>query len=134
MAAKELRDYISYATPDKAVTLNINPSRVIERIGLKQEKFSADDTDSTVINRRTAYDVYVELLWSVKNESDAGTIFDFWNDTAKGNGTAYSFIWTHPTDGHQYVVKFASSMRRTIFNNFFFTFPSCTLKILGFYV
>ena len=68
---------------------------------------------------------YCTLIWTYKNASDAGTIMDFFHDAAKGNGNAESFKWTHPTDGHSYVVRFDGPLDRHLIatNTVVFSFP-----------
>lgn len=114
MAAKEMYDYLSTVAADyTAVTLNIAPSRVLKENGLKNQvvrKF--DDGSEERISFSTAFIFYVEIEWEGLTESDAGTIFDFYFDTAKGNGSTRSFQWTHPTDGHTYTVRFDSQFSR----------------------
>lgn len=114
MAAKEMYDYLASASADyTTTTLNIAPSRLLREIGMKNQvvrKF--DDGSEERISFATAFIFYVEIEWEGLSESDAGTILDFYFDTAKANGTTRSFKWAHPTDGHTYTVRFDSQLSR----------------------
>ena len=107
MAAKEMYDYLQAATADyTTTTLTIKPSAIRET-GQKNIEINTGDDESeerVAVSLQTIF--YVTLSWRHKSESDAGTIFDFYNDQAKGAGEGRSFKWEHPTDGHTYVVRF----------------------------
>jgi hypothetical protein len=114
MAAKEIYDYLSAVTPDYSTTvLEVSPQRIlVEEASWKQNIFETDDRSEQVITLGGPF-FDVTLEWPAISESDAGTIFDFFNDTNKGRGFARSFQWSHPKDGHVYVVKFRSVLKRT---------------------
>ena len=101
-------------TPDySATTLSIKCKvELIERGKFSQEVHEGDDTSEEVISYSTTPVLFVELQWPTTSESDTGTIMDFYLDTAKGYGFARSFKWTHPVDGHTYVVRFRSEIVR----------------------
>jgi len=113
MAAKEMYDYLSAESPDySTTTLTVNPQRVlVEESSWAQTVQEADDRTEQVLSLGGPF-FDVTLEWAVITEADAGTIFDFFNDTAKGKGFARSFKWAHPVDGHTYVVRFRSPLRR----------------------
>jgi hypothetical protein len=113
MAAKEMYDYLSTVTPDySATTLSVSPQNVLtETVSWKQNVQEADDGTEQVLSLGGPF-FNVQLQWDVISDSDAGTVFDFFSDSAKGKGFAQSFKWTHPTDGHTYVVKFRSNLKR----------------------
>lgn len=112
MAAKEMYDYLSVVTPEYDATLNITPQEVlIENHSWKQIIQETDDrTEQVLTIAGPFFDIL--LQWDVISDSDAGTIVDFYNDSAKGKGFARSFKWDHPTDEHTYVVKFRSELQK----------------------
>jgi len=113
MAAKEMYDYLSAAVADKDVTLSVAPQEILTEQSSKNTVIHLGDDGSEVrVNLSDASIFYVTLQWDYLDESDSGTVIDFWNDTVKGNGMANSFKWGHPTDGHTYVVRFASDLSR----------------------
>ena len=77
---------------------------------------------------------YCTLIWQYRNESDAGTIMDFYHDAAKGNGNAESFKWAHPIDGHTYVVRFDGKLPRQLHSTgtTTFSFQNIRLRVLGY--
>lgn len=133
MAAKEMYDYLSVATPDySATTLSIGCQvQLVEEGEFSQEVHEGDDTSEEVISFSTSPILYVELQWPVKSESDTGTILDFFLDTSKGYGYSRSFKWDHPTDGHTYVVKFRSKIQRVYRPGVFYGINTIKLKVIG---
>jgi len=128
-------DYLSQVTADNNVTLAVTPNKVIVEEGSKNQSIRMGDDGS---EERVSFSdnsiFYCTLIWTYKNESDAGTIMDFYHDAAKGNGNAESFKWTHPTDGHSYVVRFDGPLDRhlTATNSVRFGFPRVRLRVLGY--
>lgn len=112
MAAKEIWDYVSAATPDYNATLEVTPQRVATDGGEKDQMVhQGDDGSEEIIAFTTDPIFYITLLWDKLSEADAGTIFDFYFDTGKGNGMARSFKWSH-VDDHIYTVRFATPLAR----------------------
>lgn len=133
MAAKELYDYLTVATPDNDVTLDVSPQDVLtEDCSMNQIIHPGDDGSEEVVTLDSDVVCYVTLKWNAISESDAGTILDFWLNAAKGNGVAESFKWTHPTDGHTYVVKFRENVTRTLEPAGIFGFSTVRLKVIGY--
>jgi len=135
MASKEMFDYLSAATADNDVTLAVNPKKVIVEDGSKnQEIHFGDDGSEERISLSDDSIFYCTLIWTYMSESDAGTIMDFFHDAAKGNGNAESFKWTHPTDGHTYVVRFDGKLTKKIYavRTSAYSYDSVRLKILGY--
>lgn len=136
MAAKEIYDYLNVTpvSPDYNVTLDIVPQKVLYEEGRKNQIVQLGDDDSeAIISFSDTSIFYVRLIWEVLDESDAGTIFDFYHDDAKANGIARSFKWQDHgvTDQHTYTVRFASNVTRIIRVAQIFGFAEITLKILG---
>ena len=137
MAAKEMWDYLSATpvTPDYNATLDVRPQRVLIEDGVKNQIVHlGDDNSEEIISYSTDSVFYVSLQWDALTESDAGTIFDFYHDTAKGNGMARSFKWTNyaeTSDQHTYTVRFASSLPRSVIPGNIHGFANILFKVLG---
>jgi hypothetical protein len=130
MAEKEIYDYISTATPDNDVTMTLAArGAVTERTTKNQIIHLGVDGSEERITISSTVIAYLEYPFSALSNSDAGTVFDFWHDAAKGNGKVESFKLDY-TDGHTYVVRFESDMDRvrTLGN---FQSMSVVFKILG---
>ena len=131
MAAKEMYDYLSVVAPDNDETLSTpKPSEVVEELFRNQDVHLGDDGSEEVITHDPAVIGYVTVLFPKLKAADAGTILDFWLDDTKGNCMAESFKWEHPSDGHTYVVKFRSDVKRTL-RYTTFQFPNIKLKVMG---
>ena len=117
MAAKEMYDYLSAKTADYTTTaMSVAPQEVLTERSRKGNIVThrLDDGQRANVVLSNASIFNVTLRWNFLSESDAGTLIDFYNDTAKACGQARSFKWSHPTDGHTYVVYFNSDIERTI--------------------
>ena len=134
MAAKEMYDYLSSLAADYTTTeLTVSPDTVIVEDGEKnQVVHTGDDGSEEIVTRSNTSIFYVELQWRNRSEADAGTIFDFYHDTAKGNGISSTFYWPHPTDGHTYTVRFAQAIPRSISQPNFHGFTSVRLRVKGY--
>lgn len=113
MAEKEIYDYVSDLEADYTTTeLTLSPQRVFtETVNKKQ---TIQEYDSGAIDVVTMSDTaYFNLViqWTAITKSDAGTILDFYADTAKANGRARTFYYHHP-DGHIYTVRFLEPLSR----------------------
>lgn len=112
MAEKEIYDYISDATPDNNVTMTLAArGSITERTTKNQIVHLGVDGSEEVITIASTVIAYLEYPFSALTNSDAGTVFEFWHDAAKGNGIAESFKLQNG-DGHTYVVRFDSDMDR----------------------
>ena len=135
MSAAEIYDYVSTVTPDyTTTTLSVSPSDVVVEEGEKSSKILiGDDGSEERIALSNSSVFYVTLHWNCKNASDAGTIYDFYHDSAKANGRARTFKWSCPTNagGHTYVVRFDSKLGRSISIPGNHVIPDVRLKIVG---
>jgi hypothetical protein len=113
MAAQEPYDYLpGTATADYvAANLAVTPQRTLtERGGFPgQRRHQSDGAGFMTTTRNTTPRFWFLLIWDAITTSDAGIIFDYYFDVAKGKGLARSFKFTHPTDGHVYICKFDDS-------------------------
>ena len=134
MAAKEMYDYLSTITADySTTTLAVTPDKILTEEGEKSQVIHIGDDGS---EERISLDddsiFYVTLQWGRITASDAGTILDFFHDTAKANGQVRSFRWSHPSDGHTYVARFASALPRAWSGgSTYHQISQVKLKILG---
>ncbi|NJB67492.1 hypothetical protein GGQ74_001132 [Desulfobaculum xiamenense] len=128
-----LADYLPTVTPDySGTTLTLNPQEVLPETAGKNIAVHLSDGGSeqrVIINDDPV--VFVALRWDVLDEADAAMIMDFWMDKGKANGAAYSFPWRHPTDGHTYVVRFDSDIRRDIRTAGIYGIAEIRLRVLG---
>jgi hypothetical protein len=116
MANKEMWDYFSGTeTADyTAANLTLKARGAAREICVKnQEVYLMDDNSEKRVSYSDDSICYLEIPYNVMNESDSGIIFDYWNDSAKGNGIARSFYYEHG-DGHTYTVRFDKSMEREV--------------------
>lgn len=120
MAVKNMADFLSAVTADyTSAVLSVTPQNVlVEQSDKKQKVHEADDGTVAVTSYSDNTIFAVTLQWDVITEEDAGTIFDFWNNSTKANGRERTFYWEHPTDGYIYTVRFLGPLRRSITSKF----------------
>lgn len=137
MALKEMYDYLQTVTPDVDITLGaspyeIHPQGVIVEAGAKhQAVHEGDDESEERISFSDTAVFRVQLSWETLTGSEAGTIIDFYYDTAKGNARQKTFKWKHPDDGHTYVVRFDCDMARARRNYDVYGIMNIVFKVLG---
>jgi len=104
----------------------------MERGSKYPEVILADDAASEVrISHSDDSEFFVDIDWHGLTPSDAGIIIDMFHNTSKANGIENSFYWSHPTDGHDYTVRFDSPVPRSIGPFWVHGIVGVTLKILG---
>jgi len=134
IAAIEMYDYVATVSADNNQTLSVSPRKVLTEEGSKNQVIHVmDDNSEERIDFGTA-DIsifHVMLQWTDITASDAGTLMLFWHGAAYGNGCAESFKWTHPTDGHTYVVRFDCDLPRSIRIPEIHGVTNVKLKVLG---
>jgi len=131
MSSVEMYDYIATVTADNNQTLSVQPSRMITETGsFKGAVHEGDDGSEEVISFSATPIFYVTLYWDNRLAADIGTVFGFYFNASYG-GNGKSFKWSHPTDGHTYVVRFDGPLSRTIMNPEIHGVPSCKLKVKG---
>ncbi len=115
MAAYEMYDDLSNVTADYTSTLVIKTQKVIIEMGRKNQSIrEADDNSEERVSFSDAPIWFVRLQMPSGAIADVGTILEWWGDSAKANGMARTFYWTHPTDGHDYTVRFSKDPTRSI--------------------
>ena len=135
MAAAEPYDYISSGvTKDSTYTLNLTARGRVRESGRRHQIVHMADDGATeeVISLDTVPQFYLEYPWRALNESDAGTILDFWASTAKGDGMAKRFLMVHAhgTQSQQYIVRFNNGFSRDIVEGNIFA-ATVQIKIMG---
>ncbi len=132
MASKEIYDYVSTIASDVDQTLAIEAQgEIIEEGNFLQSIHSGDDGSEERISISSTPIFYVNFEWKYLSESDIGTIFDLYFDTAKANGIANSFKWSKRGDGHTYVVRFDMKLQRGGVKQSLMGARSVRLRILG---
>jgi len=113
MATKEIYDYVSSIAADYTATeLAVIPQRVMTEVADKKQVLHEYDSGvMDVISFSDTTFFNVTLVWEAITESDAGTIFDLYADSAKANGREKTFYFQHP-DGHTYTVRFLGPLQR----------------------
>ena len=138
MAEFEMWDYLSPSTADsKTLIATPIPQQMLVEEGVKNVIIHTGDDGS---EERIALDndpiFRVNLQWDYLTGSDAGIIVNQYYSTGEGNGTARSWRWTHPTDGHNYTVRFDEPLSRAIMprsglDPTLHQISAMTLRILG---
>ncbi len=99
-------DFLSTIAADVNQTLQITPQgEIVEEGDFDQVVHEGDDGSEERISFSTTRRFFVEFGWKILSESDIGTIFDLYFDSAKAYGVVNSFKWVRG-DGHTYVVRF----------------------------
>jgi len=116
-----------------ATTLTITPRNVFTEVGQKSQRVYQSDGGTVVVTTTSTSNWFlVNLQWPTICPTDAATIFDFWNDSNKGNGMARTFYWKHPLDGRTYTVRFFSSdLKREYIHDTYRNIMDVTLRVEG---
>lgn len=128
-----MHDYLSTVVADYTTTvLTLNPQKTLIEDGQKNIIIHEGEDNSEeriVLSSNSIFNV--TLSWDVLTDVDAGTIYDFYHDSTKGNGMARTFQWIHPTDGYTYVVRFNSPIPRNFVTGSVMGYTNIKLKVLG---
>ena len=133
MSAKYLSDYFTGTiTADYTTALAIKAQgEVTEEIFKNQTIHLADDgSEERVTYAAVSPMVYVNWKLNLLSESDAGTVFDHYNDPAKANGTGRTFKWT-AHDGKNYVARWDCKLSRSGNALSRWGFQNLRLRVLG---
>jgi hypothetical protein len=124
-------DYLATITADYNSAIGITPQGVVSNDSAKPGAIhTGADGSEERIAFGTAPIFYITIGWNVLSESNSGTIFDWYNDSAKANGMQRSFKYAFG-DGHVYVVRFASELSRVGQAVSRWGLPSIRLRVLG---
>lgn len=112
MAATEMYDKLATITSDVDQTLAISAQgEISEEGGFSQEIHEGDDGSEERCNLgSTTPKFFCTFRINALSESDMGTIFDLYFDSAKAFGMVNSFKWSKRNDGHTYVVRFENEL------------------------
>lgn len=110
----DIYDYLSNATPDYDVFLNVAPQEVLpEDMDKNQEIHHFDDGSHRTIALDDTPIPLLRLRWMKGiTSANAGNIVDMFLSNSKANAHARSFPWRHPMDLYGYVAKFDSPLSR----------------------
>jgi hypothetical protein len=103
-------DKLATIASDVNQTLALKPQGEIapESGGFMQKVHAGDDQSEERVNLGSTTPVFtVTFAYNILSESDMGTLFDLYFDSAKAFGMVNSFKWSSRGDGHTYVVRFA---------------------------
>lgn len=128
--AKEPYDYLSTIAADYNATLSITAQGTLTEEGFKNQVIHiSDDNTEERITLSTGSVFFISWDWNILSESDAGTVLDFYHDTAKANGMGNSFKFAY--DGHTYVVRFDCRLTRSGGAVTRWGIPQVRMRILG---
>ncbi|MFH1738317.1 MAG: hypothetical protein ABIH23_04870 [bacterium] len=132
MSASEMYDFLSAITPAYDYTLTLAAQGPIRIIGTANQVVQLGDDESEIIISLDDSSVFhVFYPFKALTESDAGTIFDLYHDTNKANKRANTFKWTHPTDGHTYVVRFDCDLEQVKYLTQIYGYGEICFKVKG---
>lgn len=132
MAAAEMYDYLSTISADYSSTFPLTCTEAVPELIAGQDKIlRAYDASEERLSFATNPEFAMVLKFEHLSAADAGTIFDWYCDTAKAYRTTRTFKWTHPTDGHTYVVRFDDSMERVIRMGALMGISEIRFRVLG---
>jgi len=105
-------DFLATITPDYNAAIGITPQGVVSEESAKNGMvhMGADGSEERIAFG-TASIFYITIGWNILSEANSGTIFDWYNDSAKANGMQRSFKYAFG-DGHTYVCRFDSIVTR----------------------
>ncbi len=109
-------DKLATIASDVNQTLSLKPQGEIsaEEGEFNQKVHTGDDQSEERVNLGSTTPVfYVTFGYNVLSESDMGTLFDLYFDSAKAFGMVNSFKWSSRGDGHTYVVRFDMKLSRS---------------------
>lgn len=135
MAISYIWDFVDQVNPDYNQIMDIRPQISMTESGEKNQLVHTGDDNSEEIITFSDDSVFtITIQFNALSESDAGTIFDFYHDKRKANGIARSFLFINYHESkyqlHTYVVRFASSLPRTI-SPAIYKYSSIKLRVLG---
>jgi len=123
---------LSQKTPDYDATLpNLPIASFSESVTVTTNILEVDSGDEERIQIAQP-DFRVTLNLSKLTKSQIEELIEFYTNETKANGKMRSFKWTHPVDGHTYVVRFDTDLIDVIRHGLFTDELSITLRVLGY--
>ena len=134
-----MADYLSTVTPDyTAVNLDVSPRGISPSIFVTGRKYQEIDDyyggSSTRIDWGNDPEFFVVLPFGYLNTGDMQKIWQLYMSPSKANGVARTFVWDHPTETNNYVVRFYNEIERWHTPSLKFGIDGIVLKVLGNYV
>lgn len=139
MAAYEMFDFLAKSTADYKTlfSTSVIPQHVMTEVGEINTIIHTGDDGSEeriILDKDPIF--RVRLRWDYLSPADAGTIVNHYYSTAIGCGMSRSWRWRHPTDGHDYTVRFDTPLSRAIMpragdSSGIHQISEITLRILG---
>ncbi len=120
MAASEPWDFLSTGVlPDTTVELNLTARGILAEHGVLNQVVHLSDAGGTaeeVVTLSTVREFFLDVPWNNMDESDSGTIFNFWANATLGDGKGRRFPLVHAygTQTHTYISRFDSNITRDI--------------------
>lgn len=101
-------DYLPVKAADYTTEmLDVTPQVEMTQSNIKvQESIEADDGSITVISYSDNIYFDISVSWEYVTLVEAEIITSLWISPLKGNGSARTFYWLHPSDGYIYVVRY----------------------------
>jgi len=123
---------LSQKTPDYDAFLpNLPIASFSESISITTNILEVDSGDEERVQvAQPDFRVTLNLPKLKKNQLEE--LIEFYTNETKANGKMRSFKWTHPVDGHTYVVRFDTDLIDVIRHGLFTDELNITLRILGY--
>lgn len=118
MITMSVLDYLPTLTPDyDDTTLVLSPQDVVvTQAGFTQSQGKTDSGRVKTATLNAPPSVSVSLVWAIVNGDDKTAIYEMYYNTSKGFGLSRSFPWRDPETLADYVAKFASQTRESLFS------------------
>lgn len=137
MPVYTIYDYVSSVTADyTTTTFAVDPQNVMQINTAKDVVINQGyGTSEERIILSTASKFRIKLTWNCISEADHSTIFDFYNDPAKGCGKGRTFYWTPPAQylatSHDLTVRFDCDLESALQNYKNYGVLNLMLAVIG---
>jgi len=91
---------------DYAQTLSVTPTRVLPKRFYRNHKEYRFHGPAVDIYHLSDTLIDAEMQWDNITDADRSTIFDWYHDSNKANGSAKTFYWAHPRDNEVFETRF----------------------------
>ena len=137
MANKEMYDYLSTISADytgETLTLtSIRPQDIIFEDPVSNQIPLMGDDASMEVNSLDDGTIYFWITYKFNHKSseDIGTLLDIIMNSSKANFRANTIQVVDPEDGHTYVMRYWSGLKRGRGRPSFHSVPSVTFRVEG---
>ena len=125
----EMWNYLDSLTPDYDYSLPIEPQETMVEDGEPWQKILLGSGFDEKRIELGDVKFYVTLKWPTLTENESNELFSFYLGVEKTK----TFKWQNPKDGHDYVVRFDTKMKRTIAAGGLYSIDPVRLRVLGNY-